>query len=148
MKASNNLLTEYHSRGGPLTVSTTLTSPLINTFMQGGQELGFDHIDCNGKTQEGIHRTRSIWNWITFHCTGQLYILIYIASRISKEWWFFVVYFVIDIKVPLCLECVQICFCKIPKNELLFLVVFGFAFSVELGVSLLMVWIQALLMTL
>ncbi|KAL5010861.1 hypothetical protein ScPMuIL_013166 [Solemya velum] len=54
VRVSDLYKSEYHSRGGPLTVSTTLTSPLINTFMQGGQELGFDHIDCNGKTQEGF----------------------------------------------------------------------------------------------
>ncbi|KAL5010862.1 hypothetical protein ScPMuIL_013167 [Solemya velum] len=54
VRVSDLYKSEYHSWGGPLTVSTTLTSPLINTFIQGGQELGFDHIDCNGKTQEGV----------------------------------------------------------------------------------------------
>ncbi|KAL5010864.1 hypothetical protein ScPMuIL_013169 [Solemya velum] len=31
-----------------------MTTPLTNTFMEGGKELGFDNIDCNGGKEEGF----------------------------------------------------------------------------------------------
>ena len=44
----------YHGRGGPLTVSDGLSSPLGNeVYRRGMEELGYQMVDCNGPSQTG-----------------------------------------------------------------------------------------------
>lgn len=46
--------TDYHGTGGYLTVQEPpFSTPLLKAFIQGGQELGYDHRDCNGAQQTG-----------------------------------------------------------------------------------------------
>lgn len=46
---------EYRGRGGPLTVSDGVTSPLSNkVYRRGMEELGYQTVDCNGESQTGI----------------------------------------------------------------------------------------------
>ena len=48
------LIGKYHATGGPLTVSdVAYRTPLGSAFIQGGQELGYSHRDCNGEFQTG-----------------------------------------------------------------------------------------------
>ncbi|KAL5010160.1 hypothetical protein ScPMuIL_012465 [Solemya velum] len=44
---------EHHGRGGPLTVSETKITPMVEVFLQGGREMKENIVDCNGAKQEG-----------------------------------------------------------------------------------------------
>ena len=45
---------EYHSKGGPLTVTHQSATPeLTKACMDAGRELGYSVIDCNGEDQIG-----------------------------------------------------------------------------------------------
>ncbi|XP_047097607.1 glucose dehydrogenase [FAD, quinone] [Schistocerca piceifrons] len=47
--------TAFHSTGGLLTVQEApWRSPLAVAFVQGGQQLGYEHRDCNGERQTGF----------------------------------------------------------------------------------------------
>ncbi len=43
----------YHGFNGELTVSDVGYAPLLETFLNGGKELGYDSVDFNGANQEG-----------------------------------------------------------------------------------------------
>ncbi|XP_052710386.1 glucose dehydrogenase [FAD, quinone]-like [Crassostrea angulata] len=46
---------DYHGRGGPLTVSDGVTSPLSHrVYRRGMEELGYQTVDCNGESQTGF----------------------------------------------------------------------------------------------
>ena len=47
--------TKYHGTGGYLTVQEPPhRTPLLAAFIQGGKEMGFDHIDGNAAQQTGL----------------------------------------------------------------------------------------------
>ena len=43
----------YHGTDGPLIVETMAATLLADKFILAGQELGYEHIDTNGKQQLG-----------------------------------------------------------------------------------------------
>lgn len=46
--------TKYHGTGGYLTVQEpAYVTPLLNAFIQAGQEMGYDNVDGNAATQTG-----------------------------------------------------------------------------------------------
>ncbi|XP_071113299.1 glucose dehydrogenase [FAD, quinone]-like [Haliotis cracherodii] len=49
---------EYHGRGGPLTVTEVNAIPVADYFIKAGIELGFKKIDYNGENQEGFSRSQ------------------------------------------------------------------------------------------
>ncbi|XP_071113297.1 alcohol dehydrogenase [acceptor]-like [Haliotis cracherodii] len=50
---------EYHGRGGPLTVTEVNSIPVADYFVRAGTELGFKAIDYNGEHQEGFSRSQA-----------------------------------------------------------------------------------------
>ncbi|XP_032795568.2 glucose dehydrogenase [FAD, quinone] [Daphnia magna] len=51
--------TQYHGTGGYLTVQEPpFSTPLLKAFIQGGQELGYEHLDCNGAQQTGFMKAQ------------------------------------------------------------------------------------------
>jgi len=49
----------YHGFSGELTVSDVGDAPLLQTFLNGGKELGYKTVDFNGVSQEGTFDTGS-----------------------------------------------------------------------------------------
>ncbi|CAG7821296.1 unnamed protein product, partial [Allacma fusca] len=45
---------KYHGKGGELTVTDANYAPLLDNFLRGGQELGYDTVDFNGDKQQGF----------------------------------------------------------------------------------------------
>jgi hypothetical protein len=44
----------YHGKGGYLTVSESVVTPLRDIFMEASEDAGYKTIDCNGKDMIGI----------------------------------------------------------------------------------------------
>lgn len=45
---------KYHNSGGPLTVSTSKVTAIADLYNKAGLELGYKHVDYNGRDQEGF----------------------------------------------------------------------------------------------
>jgi choline dehydrogenase-like flavoprotein len=53
---------KYHGTGGYLTIQEpSYTTPMLNAFIQGGIELGYENNDGNAATQTGIRTDSSLF---------------------------------------------------------------------------------------
>ena len=50
---------KYHHKGGPLAVSYSHASNILDIFVKAGKELDYEEVDCNGERQEGFGVQRS-----------------------------------------------------------------------------------------
>lgn len=46
----------YHGKNGPMKVMDLAMTPLVETFLEAGRELGYKVLDVNGPDQLGKHR--------------------------------------------------------------------------------------------
>ena len=44
----------YHGKGGPMKVADLQMTPLVESFLNSGRELGYDITDVNGPQQIGL----------------------------------------------------------------------------------------------
>ncbi|OWF45557.1 uncharacterized protein LOC110456911 [Mizuhopecten yessoensis] len=62
MRETDGFDEEYHSRGGPITISDTTKSEVAQVYLEAVEEIGFKVHDCNGNNgiQDGVCRMQAI----------------------------------------------------------------------------------------